>query len=84
MNKRLVPHHRTEGAMGGKRWRRPLIITDVDTPYWRKGLLYVPMRSFDRRALLVAAPHVALEFAKRITRSMRGGILFQLPVEEER
>jgi hypothetical protein len=83
MNKRLVPHHRTEGAMGGKRWRRPLMITDVEQPYWRKGLLYIPVRSFERHALLAAPPHVALEGAKRVTDAMRGGVVFQLPETDD-
>ena len=55
---------------------RPVLITDVASkPYFRKGLIYVPLLSLDRQLVLAAPPYVAIEGAHNVLRAFNCQVL---------
>lgn len=52
-----------------------LVVLDVERPYLRKGLLYVPIEVLTGTKTLVVAPHIALQGAHMVLDAVSGKVL---------
>lgn len=67
-----------------RRADEPLVVIDMDKPYIRKGLVYVPIEAIGGPHLIIGAPHIILKGAHAVLAAVTSEVLDFRPKGDHR